>query len=103
MNSGWLFQEDRRILPRRSARNAAITNLKQFTTPIRKRTGAKKAGENMEKQDSERERSEDSEVYDDSDEEDELGSSDDEFVGPRTGKKRRKRFAPVFIQIMLIP
>uniref|UniRef100_F1KRZ9 Remodeling and spacing factor 1 n=2 Tax=Ascaris TaxID=6251 RepID=F1KRZ9_ASCSU len=29
---------DRRILPRRSARNAAITHLKELTTPVKKRT-----------------------------------------------------------------
>lgn len=78
-------------MPRRSARNAAITNLKQFTTPQRKRAEPKKPTEGEENPESEQENSEEGESFDESEDEEELGSSDGEFVVKTKKRKGRKR------------
>lgn len=89
------MQEDRRILPRRSARNAALSNLKQITTPQRKPRSDKKetAEENVDAEAASH--SEDDDFEDDDQEENaEIGSSDDEFlVKSKSSKKRYVGFS----------
>jgi hypothetical protein len=87
-------------LPRRSARSTAISNLKLFTSQTRKRNPnqPKKSTDKDEKAESDAEASDESEDFDESDEEeDDLCSSDDEFVGPRSKKGRGKKRLAILI------
>uniref|UniRef100_A0A7E4WBJ9 PHD-type domain-containing protein n=1 Tax=Panagrellus redivivus TaxID=6233 RepID=A0A7E4WBJ9_PANRE len=82
--------EDRRILPRRTARNAAISNLKSFSTPTR----AKKETEAKREDTAEPDASDndDDDGFEDDDESDRsLGSSDEEFNLPGRRSKGIRR------------
>ncbi|KAI6216758.1 PHD-type domain-containing protein [Aphelenchoides besseyi] len=87
------FMEDRRILPRRSARNNAINNLKSLL-PTRRKPREEKNKETAEEKSAEQsEESSENEDYESEDEEEEGGSSDEEFIGTpsrKPGKRKRK-------------
>ncbi|CAD5228887.1 unnamed protein product [Bursaphelenchus okinawaensis] len=80
------LEDERRVLPRRSARNAAYSNMRQFTTP---KKAKKEKKEEVKKEESEPEEEEEEDEFED--DEEELGSSDDEFQMGNKKKGKRKR------------
>ncbi|KAI6233485.1 PHD-type domain-containing protein [Aphelenchoides fujianensis] len=102
------FMEDRRILPRRSARNTALNNLKAITRPNAHRkkkdetAKSEKPAEAEAPSEKEDSTADDEEDSDEDEEEDELGSSDDEFNLPSSRRGRKGKEAVSILPIIRV-